>query len=459
MPESTCIIENILLVGYLREHENLCGNHVPNLVRKNINLYMKQYSLHPIGQPLDAAESLAEHEHLSQITELYRADIDAFCAGSAQSTTSSRAVAIDTDLCRLRYGPIQSTVTNMMSSIPTALSKLLIRDKVIDLKMGHKHALLLTTNGSVHAMGSNDSGQCGVGEDVQFLKSPMRITFDHLHRAEHGGTTISSMACGKLHSLFLDQNGTLLVCGYNYCGQLGLGHGSSPSTDSPDFTPLELVGFDTISEDDASSDEDDDAPFEDAYGQVIGLQSVSVPMLYESEESDSMEMSLGDLECHDFYQRLESVPRPKVNQFFVGLGVSFGSVHCGAYHSLCITTEGDCYTFGHNGFGNLGNGTHTTWGEGESTPYRVPSPHSFVDASCGSDHSVLLTDRNQLVSFGDNTYSQCSTAHGQTAKVSTPVTLSKEREFGLSEDRYVEKVIAFERQTLVVVDVFKRCRA
>ena len=48
-----------------------------------------------------------------------------------------------------------------------------------------------------------------------------------------------------------------------------------------------------------------------------------------------------------------------------------------------ISKSGHCYTFGHNGFGNLGNGTYTTWGEGENTPYRIESDHTFVDASCG----------------------------------------------------------------------------
>ena len=41
-------------------------------------------------------------------------------------------------------------------------------------------------------------------------------------------------------------------------------------------------------------------------------------------------------------------------------------------------------------------------------------------------------------------------------KLTTPVTLSKADEFGISEDLFVEKVIATERQTFAIVDVYKR---
>ena len=31
---------------------------------------------------------------------------------------------------------------------------------------------------------------------------------------------------------------------------------------------------------------------------------------------------------------------------------------------MCLTTKGECYTFGQNDFGNLGNGLSTPWGSG-----------------------------------------------------------------------------------------------
>ena len=110
------------------------------------------------------------------------------------------------------------------------------------------------------------------------------------------------------------------------------------SPDSPETVetrPLELVGFDTISDDDVDS-EYGDIPFEDAYGQMMGLQSLQPEMLYISEDSESVEIPLDELESQFFYQRLECVSKPKVNQFFVDLGVTFSSIHCGAYHSLCM---------------------------------------------------------------------------------------------------------------------------
>ena len=124
----------------------------------------------------------------------------------------------------------------------------------------------------------------------------------------------------------------------SYCGQLGLGNACTDSIESAECAPLALEGFDTISDDDVDSDSDTDMPFEDAWGQMVGLQQVALTMEYESEDSDSMDLPLDELDSQYFYQRLEYVKRPKVNQFFEDLEVTFSSVHCGAYHSLCMST-------------------------------------------------------------------------------------------------------------------------
>ena len=106
--------------------------------------------------------------------------------------------------------------------------------------------------------------------------------------------------------------------------------------------------------------------------------------------------------------------------------------------------------------GNIGNGTSTEWGDGESTPHRLHTKHVFVDVACGTEHNVLLTKTNEIVTFGNNAQRQCSTVHGTTSKVLSPLTLSKKDEFGISESHYVEQVLCLERGSLFVVDEHQR---
>lgn len=237
------VIDNILLSGYVREHEHDHCTQIPNLVRKNIDLYMKQYSLHSIGHLNYAAESLAQYVQHSTMKELYRADPDIFCIQNNPKLVCSTSASDASDTClvqspwnALDFGPILGSnlesgqrpgakldpFGDSIHTLSFQLNGTLLHDKIVDIKMGHQHSLFLTVYGHVYAMGSNDSGQCGVGEDIQFIKSPKRITFDHIsgnisnefNLKDSNHLTISAIACGKLHSLFLDDTGRLLVCGY-----------------------------------------------------------------------------------------------------------------------------------------------------------------------------------------------------------------------------------------------------
>ena len=43
-------------------------------------------------------------------------------------------------------------------------------------------------------------------------------------------------------------------------------------------------------------------------------------------------------------------------------------VACGSHHSLCLTSDGDIYSWGQNNCGQIGSGTTTN----QSTPRKVP---------------------------------------------------------------------------------------
>ncbi len=61
-----------------------------------------------------------------------------------------------------------------------------------------------------------------------------------------------------------------------------------------------------------------------------------------------------------------------------------------------------CIQFGHNGFGNLGNGEHSEYGDGICVPYQLKLNKKFKSVSCGKQHNMLLTETNEV---------RCSVTH------------------------------------------------
>uniref|UniRef100_A0A0V0GAN5 Alpha-tubulin suppressor n=1 Tax=Triatoma dimidiata TaxID=72491 RepID=A0A0V0GAN5_TRIDM len=78
---------------------------------------------------------------------------------------------------------------------------------------------------------------------------------------------------------------------------------------------------------------------------------------------------------------------------------------CSAAHSVIITEDYKVYTLGRNEKGQLGTGDT----EMRSQPYFLESMKDMnvVNASCGRNHTLLLTDRGTVYAMGDNKMGQC----------------------------------------------------
>ena len=97
------------------------------------------------------------------------------------------------------------------------------------------HSLFLTNEGRVYSCGLNASGQLGLNSwDVITKTRPQLI--ETFYDAD--AITITQIACGYAHSLFLTNEGHVYSCGMNYFGQLGLN-----STDDTKRTPQLIETF------------------------------------------------------------------------------------------------------------------------------------------------------------------------------------------------------------------------
>merc|ERR1712154_485582 len=82
-------------------------------------------------------------------------------------------------------------------------------------------------------------------------------------------------------------------------------------------------------------------------------------------------------------------------------------IKCGLSHSLFLTATGSCFSFGHDGYGQCGfnklkrNNTHCT-----ILKPRKLFNNNIIKISCGKYCSLLVNDKNQLISFGSNHFGQ-----------------------------------------------------
>jgi Regulator of chromosome condensation (RCC1) repeat len=81
-------------------------------------------------------------------------------------------------------------------------------------------------------------------------------------------------------------------------------------------------------------------------------------------------------------------------------------IAAGAYDSFALTSEGQLYSFGNNSYGQLGRGAV---GSADPTPALVTFPGgsgTLTQVSAGERHTLVLTSTGHLYSFGENGYGQ-----------------------------------------------------
>eukprot|EP01084_Bolivina_argentea_P202749 346347_1 len=221
-------IDNILVAGYLREYEQNSTIEVPHLVTSVISVYCKQYIIRTLGSNESTDSYKPDASEASNILKNNCTEYNTFVSNS----TSIYANGSLYNLFRL------DSDHNKHAHIKNIMSENV--DQLIDIQSSETHTLFLTKKGNVYGIGKNDSGQLGLGVNIPEVNIPTLIPFKQ---------KIKAIATGKLHSLFLNKDGKMLVCGYNYCGQLGIAANQMP--------PISVS--DTQSDVDQSDDSDTDS--------------------------------------------------------------------------------------------------------------------------------------------------------------------------------------------------------
>ena len=106
---------------------------------------------------------------------------------------------------------------------------------ILKISTGKNHSLFQNYKGEIFACGDNGEGACGLGHFYNPQITPSLIP--------NLPSNIVQFVCGGYHSLFLDSEGNVYSVGYNYCGQLGLGHKKKQNllNKIPNVSPIQTI--------------------------------------------------------------------------------------------------------------------------------------------------------------------------------------------------------------------------
>jgi len=232
---------------------------------------------------------------------------------------------------------------------------------VTAISAGSNHSLALKSDGTVWAWGWNGEGELGNGSTAN-SSTPVQV---------NGLTGVTAISAGSYHSLALKGDGTVWAWGHNNEGQLGIGS----TTDSS--TPVQI-------------------------SSLTGVTAISAGHLHSlALKGDGTVSAWGYNGYGQIGDGTDGSGTNKVTPVDVFSGAK--AISAGGYHSLALKNDGTVSAWGHNGNGQLGDGTYSN----TNTPADTASSLTGVTAiSAGDNHSVALKGDGTVWAWGGNAEGQ-----------------------------------------------------
>ena len=203
------------------------------------------------------------------------------------------------------------------------------------ISAGFNHSLFQNNNGEIFACGANSCGECGLGHFNHPQITPSLIL--------NLPSNIFHFVCGSCQSLFLDSDGNVFSVGYNFFGQLGLGHNTNQNVLNkiPNIPPIKTIS----------------CVHSSCY--LIDFEGNLRNFGYNGEG----QLGHGD-------KTNINTPK-KINTLKYIQQISYGS--CG-FHFLAKNSQNQIFVFGRNDYGQLGTGDTQSL----SIPIEIDSQYSTI---------------------------------------------------------------------------------
>jgi len=315
---------------------------------------------------------------------------------------------------------------------------------------GWDHSVALLEDGTVVAWGSRSQGQLGDGirDSSNWSAHPVRVLGPD---GEAPLDEVTALACGAQHTLALKQDGTVLAWGCNDDGQLGRGYvgeigrmhrlsGSLqwtpevagrwsfaleytytdsshpdtadhvPLTDEFDGPPLEvgeaearadrMTGAFRRHADDVEMSATIAYPSAAQVGQPVTIELSEILIGSNDGDNDFVEdmrllltnLDSGEqvkLSVDDALTRSTALPAPVVGPDGEGSLDGVTALAAGVYHSLALRADGTVWSWGYNGYAQLGHGTRESIATSEYM--QIPTPTQMIGGAKGGEFLTGIT--------------------------------------------------------------------
>jgi len=257
------------------------------------------------------------------------------------------------------YGQLgDGTTTSRTSPVQVKDSSGTPVTNVITVAAGDAHSLFVKSDGTLWAMGNNSYGQLGDGTTIN-RTSPVQVTVDSLGVPV---TNIIAVAAGGDHSLFVKSDGTLWAMGNNNSGQLG--DGTATVRSSPvqvrDSSGVPATNVIAVAASGGCYYNGLNAYIDSGHSLFVKSDGTLWAMGYNNYGQ------LGDGTTTNRYNpvqvTVDSSGAPVTDVIAVAAAGGYysnGSTYIYSGQSLFVKSDGTLWAMGNNNYGQLGDGTTT----------------------------------------------------------------------------------------------------
>ena len=252
--------------------------------------------------------------------------------------------------------------------------------KIVAIASGQSHALALSADGMLFTWGWNNNLQLGNGSTVAYTNVPVAVNMTGVL----AGETVVALGTGNMHNLAATSDGKLFAWGYGQSGQLGNGGMTNCGVPVAVNMSGALSGKSVIA---ASG------------GWLHSVALTADGLVYAWGAGGSAQLGDGALTN-------SSVPVAVATNGVLA-GQTIVAIGSGEFHCLAVSATGSVYSWGPSPDGELGNGTNIQ----STVPVAVSSNGALagktVVAVCGSyNSSTALTADGEVFTWGANGYGQ-----------------------------------------------------
>lgn len=260
------------------------------------------------------------------------------------------------------YGQLGNN-SNNSSSFPVQVIGL---TNIIAIEAGSTISIALKDDGTVWTWGPNAWGQLGNGTTID-SKVPVQVT---------GLTDVKAIQCGGISCYALKNDGLIWAWGYNENGQLGDG------TYLNRKTPVQVNGLSHI------------ASLAAGAFHLLALKQDGT--VWATGYDVDGELGLGN-----------PTPYGRINVAVQVTNLTdITAIAAGANHSIALKQDGTVWSWGQNLYGQLGYETNDDF---NATPSQIGSLSNIASIYAGYYHNIVINQHGATWTWGDNGYGQLGT--------------------------------------------------